>query len=567
MSKHFNKYVVTQKERQWVFVFASILMLLTTLPYIIGYANSGSDWNFTGFVFGVEDGNSYIAKMLSGANGRWLFFTPYTAFPQNGVIAYLPYILLGKLSSPPGQHEQLVVLFHLFRILSGIFSIYVSYHFLAIFLMKVKSRRIGVMLTSLGGGIGWLFVIIGKEQLFGTLPLEFYSPESFGFLELFGLPHLALARALLLWGLSIYLAGDQLTIIVPTSNIADGDNKQTPTGLKSGLIFFSLGLVQPLTVVIGWAIIFIHIAGLFIWQLYRREGKIFTNWPIFENYVKRALWIIGISSPIVIYTVISFSVDPFLKQWTAQNIILAPHPLHYLFAYGLVIPFVVGGAYFVILDSTWRGWLPVGWVLSLPLLAYAPYNLQRRLPEGIWVVFVVLAVKAIEGPASSRLPTYWSKMNDLYRRFAPALILIVISSLFIFVAGIQSVSNVQEPLFRSTNEVEALKHLNSYAKPGEVVLSTYNSGNVIPAWAPVRVVIGHGPESVQLEMFSKVVEDFFGDGSIQQNRLAIVNELDVSYIFWGPKERNLGNWRPADEGFIREIYNQNGYQIYEVESK
>lgn len=558
---------VNPKERRWVYIFAITFMLVTTLPYIMGYANAGTDWSFTGFVFGIEDGNSYIAKMLSGAYGRWLFITPYSALPQRGVIAFLPYIFLGKLSSPPGQHEQLVVLFHLFRVLSGVLLIYVTYNFLAIFLAKVKTRRVGVILVSLGGGLGWLLVLIGKEHLYGTLPLEFYSPESFGFLELFGLPHLTLARALLLWGISIYLVGDQISIENSTSIKPERDRKQTPAGVKSGLLFVSLGLVQPLTVVIGWAIILSHIGGLFIWQFYRGKRGNLTNWHLLGIYIKRALWIVGISSPIVMYTVVSFSIDPFLKQWTAQNIILAPHPLHYLFAYGLLLPFVIGGAYFVILDNTWRGWFPIVWVLLLPLFAYSPFNLQRRLAEGVWVAFVILAVKAIEGPSASTLPIFWSKLNGVYRRSAPILILAILSSLFIFAGGIQSVFNVQKPLFRSTNEIEALKFLNYHAKPGEIVLSSYSTGNVIPAWVPIRVVIGHGPESVKFEMFSKLVEEFFGDGSIQSNRLATIKELDVSYIFLGPNERYLGNWDPKDENFLREIYNENGYLIYEVESK
>jgi hypothetical protein len=84
----------------------------------LAFQTQGEAWRFTGFVFAVEDGNSYIAKMLLGANGAWLFRTPYTADPQRGVLAFLPYLLLGKLAAGEGIHEQLVALFHLFRILA-----------------------------------------------------------------------------------------------------------------------------------------------------------------------------------------------------------------------------------------------------------------------------------------------------------------------------------------------------------------------------------------------------------------------------------------------------------------
>jgi hypothetical protein len=87
-------------ERRWVVVFALSIMLITTLPYFLGYSVEINDHNMPGvlldLIFGVEDGNSYIAKALTGTFGAWLFRTPYTVIPQNGVIAFLPYFIIGK---------------------------------------------------------------------------------------------------------------------------------------------------------------------------------------------------------------------------------------------------------------------------------------------------------------------------------------------------------------------------------------------------------------------------------------------------------------------------------------
>ncbi len=174
---------VTNFERRWVIGFAIVVMLVTTLPYLLGYAVQGTNWRFTGFIFGVEDGNSYIAKMLSGAYGAWLFRTPYTAVHQNGALAFLPYLLLGKLSAPPGEHEQLVALFQTFRLFAGFFAILATYDFLALFIENIRARRWGLILAILGAGLGWLLVLLGYGQMLGSMPLDFYSPESFGFLK------------------------------------------------------------------------------------------------------------------------------------------------------------------------------------------------------------------------------------------------------------------------------------------------------------------------------------------------------------------------------------------------
>jgi len=111
----------------WLYSFTVIL--LTTIPYLLGLTAEGSEWVFTGFVFGVEDGNSYIAKMLLGASGDWLFRTPYSAAQQSGVLAFLPYLLLGKLAAGPELHLQLVILFHLFRIAVIPLAIWATYRF------------------------------------------------------------------------------------------------------------------------------------------------------------------------------------------------------------------------------------------------------------------------------------------------------------------------------------------------------------------------------------------------------------------------------------------------------
>ena len=58
-----------------------------------------------GFIFAVEDGNSYIAKMLSGVQGAWLFRTPYTSMQQGGVL-----MLRGRyLQIPPAPLSIIIV--------------------------------------------------------------------------------------------------------------------------------------------------------------------------------------------------------------------------------------------------------------------------------------------------------------------------------------------------------------------------------------------------------------------------------------------------------------------------
>src|SRR5690349_15638043 len=147
-------------------------MLATSIPYILGWIHQTEAWHFTGFYHAIDDGNAYIAKMLTGATGSWLFRTPYTVFPQNGFLIFLPYILLGKLASNPQPHDQLVLIYHAFRVVSGILVILASFDFIAFFCESPRARKLGVALVTFGGGLGWLVLAIGHGKWSGGLPLD-----------------------------------------------------------------------------------------------------------------------------------------------------------------------------------------------------------------------------------------------------------------------------------------------------------------------------------------------------------------------------------------------------------
>ncbi len=540
---------ISRMEWRWVWIYAVLVMLVTTIPYLAGYASQTEAWRFTGFVFGVEDGNSYIAKMLSGEAGNWLFRTPYTAEPQRGVLAFLPYLLLGKLASPPGLHEQLVALFHLFRILAGVLEILATYQFLAFFIERMGLRRAGLVLATLGGGLGWLLLLFGKDTLFGSLPLDFYSPETFGFLALYGLPHLALARAGLLWGLQTYLKAMQQPARPRFSDFG-----------RLNLFWSLVALAQPLTGVILGFVLGLHWVTLAIRLMWQKSRKASIEW-----------WRLGRSTgliaaggilpvPFLIYNAVAFNLDPFLKRWTAQNIITSPHPVHYLLAYGVAIPFAIVGARKLIGERPWDGWLLPAWALAIPFLAYAPFNLQRRLPEAVWVALVILAVKSFEGE-SERISRRLAWGTRLLMAFS------LPSAVFLLVGGVFTAIRPAMPVFRPADEVRVFEQLAANAHPGEIVLASYDTGNALPAWAPVRVVVGHGPESVGLAELLPKVQRFYSVEANDEERQRLIQELNIGFVFYSPSEARLGGWQPGNAPYLQPANKSGEYQVYKVYGK
>ncbi len=507
-------------------------MSLTTLPYLLAFSAQGEAWHFTGFLLGVEDGNSYIAKMLRGAAGDFLFRTPYTAYPQHGALAFLPYLLLGKLSAPPAQHEQLVALFHLYRFAAGILAILATDAFLGYFLPQRNWRRWALVLVTLGGGLGWLVMLSGGPAPgWRNLPLEFYSPESFGFLALYGLPHLAMARALLLWGWLALL-------------------REHPC--RAGLLWLAMGFFQPMTIVVGWAVLGAWTILPVLGDISRARRGIPFPRKARRTTLQRAAVVTGISSPPVLYTALTFSRDPTLRAWTAQNIIASPPPLQYLLAYGLTLPFL--GLFL------WRrraGERPpqtgplLAWVFLLPFLVYAPYNLQRRLAEGGWVALVTLAALG----AQTRLSL---------RRFQFVTALLLPSTLLLLAGGVLSALRPAPPLFIPAAEAAFFEESAALVAPNDVVLTSYETGNLLPAWIPAFVVVGHGPESVHLAALAPRVAAFYAAETPDNLRRALLEAFNVRWVVWGPAERALGDADLSRMPFLRLAGGEGGYSLWEV---
>ena len=192
-------------------------------------------------------------------------------------------------------------------------------------------------------------------------------------------------------------------------------------------------------------------------------------------------------------------------------------------------------------------------MLAFPLLVYAPYPLQRRLAEGFWVALIVLLFLYIE-----------NTKGGLSRGFKLILLLVLPSTFILFAGSFLAAGNLEKPLFRPADEVDAFQYLQAHTDGEAVVLSTYETGNPMPAWAPVFVVIGHGPESVFLSELEPRVGAFYQAETPSTQRIQFLDEFDVDFVFWGPAERELGTWQPATESFLTLVFNNREVEIYQV---
>ncbi len=535
---------ITRREWRRVLLYALVLTLAVSLPYWLGWATQDSDHVFSGFLFGVDDGNSYLGKMRLGARGQWDFHLFYTAEAHDSAgLLFLPYIVPGQVvglfisQADPALSPTLLGVFHLLRVIFDVLLVAVLYRFIAVYLRPARLRFFALVLATLGGGFGWLLLVVG------SVPPEWFIPEGFTLQILFGLPHLALARAALLLGLLALMN-------------ALARAEWLPSALVAGACWLLVGIAVPFYLAVIYAIL--GAWGLALWLRDRA-------FPV--KMLVRGLVAAGLTLPLFAYNAWVFSSNPAFAQWSAQNLLPSPPPLHYLLAY---LPLGV----LALMAGRWawrrarlhgRYALLVAWPLIVPLLVYLPLNVQRRLAEAVIVPLAILAAAGAGllvrrwARRSHQRAWKWARLL-VFAATLPASLLLLIGAYF---SALSSAPPVKYP----AAQMAAIQWLNRNSEPGEVVLSAFETGNIIPAYANLRVYVGHGPETLYAVPKTAEATRFFRDEMSAGERAALYADQRIRYVFYGANERTLAGSPQREPDWAQDltlIYEDGDYAIYEV---
>ncbi len=533
----------TISHREWrnVLLVALAVMLLTALPYLYGASQQNAKSRFGWFMFGVDDANSYLAKMREGANGAWLFHLAYTSEPHQGALLFTPYLLMGKIAallappSDPALVDAMLLVFHVARLLFGFLLILMTYRFVAAFVRAPALRLLIVVLVSLGGGLGWLLVVLGQSNLFGTSPVDLLLPEGYTFYLLYGLPHLALARIGLLGGLLALFRALNL----------DDPRRWLRWAALAGLCWLVMALCVPFYVAVLYAIL-----GSWGLAALLRERRFPAG--LFWRCVVGAL----IPAPMLVYSLIIVATDPILGTFQAQNLLPSPHPLHYVFGYGLLAVLAVPG-----IRWAWkRGKRQIAylllpaWVIAGPILVYLPVAVQRRMLEGVFVPLCILA--------GAGLRLVLGRRPALIRRAASlALVgLLILTPVLILASGFLALQGHDPLLFHSTDELAALDWLNAHTPADAVVLTNGPViGNYLPARTNLRAYIGHGVETIDFGRKNAAVQRFYAGDMEPGEADTFLAKGNITYVLFGPSDPEI----PIPPTWQR-LYNTAGYRIYAI---
>ena len=525
--------VSNRREGAYVLWAGLALGIVTCLPFLLGAILSTPQLEFSGFVIGFEDGNSYLATTLQGAHGAWTYHLAFTPEPHSGGLFFLTYLLLGKVAAFTGA--PVIWLFHLTRLIATPLALYAFYCLAAYFSPHSTVRRLATALFAVGGGLGWLWVLLGQSTALGWMPVDLWVPDASFFLSALTYPHLILGQGLLfayvLWTLRFL------------------DQGLGRYGLGAALAGLGLSLIHPYTL----PVIMVPFGLFVLWRGCHDR-------PAFWRLVIRLTATLLPSLPYLAYAAIFFRANPAYAAWQAQNLLYSPATHLYLLGFGLPLLFAAVG----LLLGRRPDVLPAPaflclWALTVPPLLYLPTPLQRRFLDGYQAPVAILGGAGLYLIVERLRCTRWR-----LGLIAGLVTVIALTNVLLWFGSVSTIAARIEPVFRPGWEMSAARWFQSdHTSP--VVLAGYDTGNLLPAYALVRSFTGHGAETVSAADKTAQAEQFFRPDTSDAWRAQLLSRYSVGYVYYGPREKLSGTIDLKGLPFLTPVYDNGQVQIFRVD--
>lgn len=530
-------------------LLAFLVLTLTTIPYLVGWATSTPELTFGGLILTVDDGHSHLAKMQQGYRGAWQYHILFTPEPHKGAFTNLFYLALGHLARL--TNLGVMVTYHAMRLTCGLLFLLSAYQFAASFIHGRVTRRLSYLFISFSSGLGWLAVLItGSIKPGGITPVDFWLIEMYTFFTVMTYPHASLAIALLLL---IFLLALHYTREYGWQYIV-------------GAVLAALGLSL------------IHPYMLLTVDL------VLAGYWLFVSVSHRRLWLspipglalLGLAPvPLAIAQYLSLANNPVMSAWQAQSTTFSPPPWYYALGYGILLLLALPGGWWALRQRERLPLIPV-WLLTIIPLLYVPliFNLERRFIEGAHVPISILAAlgfihvvqpKLRRSQAAQFLSQRFGYRPQRFTAFVKSFLfaLTLPSTILLLINAIPAPVQDTSDYFYTRNEIAAMTWLESHSSPDATVLASYEIGGRIPAATGRRTVMGHWAETLDLEKKRIATEAFFDDASPARRKELLTN-YGVDYVFYGPREREMGGFEPAEANYLTLVFERGDVQLYRV---
>jgi hypothetical protein len=540
-----------QRSEWWfVFIVAMIILVFTSLPYVYGYLSTPSDQKFMGMMLDVPDHLQYFSWMreLSTAN---LAANKLTPEPNKPVFFNLLWWGLGRLGNVLGWGYP--ALYQLLRVLAVGSFLPLAYLFCARFFEDLWQRKVAFLTICLTSGLGWILVLLKYTVTKGELlfPLDVFVAEGNTFLGILGYPHF-IAALLYIFVFYLVLRGEGA--------------KKYSFAVLAGLFAQFLGWQHAYDLIIVYGVL-----GAYGVLKMIRDRKV----PVF--LLVSGVIIVGISCWPAVYSVMLTSLDPLWEEVLAQFAnagVYTPNLLH--------LPILLGIAFVLALITAIRdhpfrsGGLPdyplfiTSWFWVSFILVYLPVDYQIHMLNGWQIPIALLAVK---GLFDWIIPFFEKKLKSSVRLRGPNariiipvifLISISMTNIYLWAWRFLDLSRHNYPFYLNRDEVNGLDWLERNGSGNDVVISSLDIGQYVPALTGKTAFLAHWAQTINYHEKVGFVEQFFSDQTDDELRKELIRDYGIRFVFYGPAENSMGDFDPSEAVYLEKVYSSPAVEIFQV---
>lgn len=576
----------SRREITIAILWSLFIMLATCMPYVEGVRLARGRY-FSGLVSAVDEGNVYLSWIRQASEGRLTFTNQYTAQPQRPLSVNVFLLALGRTAG--ALNLTPIQVFHAARFVSGALCLVSLFLLVSAVTPDPAVRWTSLLLVSLSSGFGWYFDMTHPTSLPAIQPIDYgprwvYQPEAITFLSLLLNPLFCFSMALIC-----------LSLLCALRALESG---RVGWALGAGILMLGLGnahtydLPVVYLVMVAWAAM----------------GLIARRLPWQRVLVQLAVMVV-LSMPALVWQYHVLRSDAVYRA-KADTLTQSGPYLNFICGYGIVWFLGAAGAVWVLVtrgpERARLGYM-VAWAVIGSAALYTPVSFQRKMVEGLHFPLCMLAAVAVAKVIGGWMARHAPPGRAIEGRLvfvAFAVVLLSLPSNVLFYAdcfrairtnNAELAQALMPPIYLEAGEIAAIRELADGTTDRDVVMASSIIGSYLPAHARCHVVAGHWAESVYLVPgpFGKLepapfaryalpaVMRFFSARAAPADKAALLLSFGVSYVFCGPRERDLYaasqsqlpslRGQPVDADadlgrlpFLKRIYSRDGVSLFAV---
>ncbi len=529
-----------------VWAYALLIMILTSLPYIVAAINTPEGYTYTGAVSqpaGVAvDYFSHLAKMEQGRRGDWDYHLLFTSEDHPGApLVQGFYVALGWASA-----FDLPVTYHIMRAALTFGLIIMLWVFGMRFFPRSGDRWVFMLFGTLVTGVSWLLLIFDPVQSAQVAPIEFWLIDAYHLSGALFMPHFSAAVILQLIAVLLFFNRQIIALTVALA---------------------LLTIVQPYIILLTVPLFSLLLLRDFV-------GKRITFAAVIPFVLPFA-----VQAGLTLYQFNAAQSDPVWQSFTAQNITSSPPPIYYLLGY---LPFLIPIALLIRPRQILAALMPVPqkpapdaptnsarvlllfilWILIVAVLLYLPIPTQRRYLIGVQTPLAALATVG-----------WVTLMRRLPERTRPLLTIgyVGIAAAPLAFLIISNIASRPVDLYLSPTESAGYTWIRRETTPDDVILTTFDwsgrgSGGKLAAFTGRRVFIGHWIETAHFSDKIVLIERFYDPAESETWRCEFLRDYGVDYVWYDDYARAAGTLDPETVPCLQRMIASAGDQliIYQV---